>query len=157
METFTKIGTDWIINSNIIQEIIEKNPISEEKLIIIIKEYILEKLASNKNIIKNVLKRSENEYVPDFVFYIQLNPESTLIEINIKIEEVIQYYNDNKKNLKWWQKRACNKLTNNTSFLRFCFFCLFCFFCNFILSSCTSFCNFVFHIIEVVMSRKNTF
>ena len=41
METFTKIGTDWIINSNVIQEIIEKNPISEEKLIIIIKEYIL--------------------------------------------------------------------------------------------------------------------
>ena len=115
METFTKIGTDWIINSNVIQEIIEKNPISEEKLIIIIKEYILEKLASNKNIIKNVLKRSENEYVPDFVFYIQLKPESTLIEINIKIKEIIQYYNDNKKNLKWWQKRACNKLTNNTS------------------------------------------
>ena len=115
METFTKIGTDWIINSNVIQEIIEKNPISEEKLIIIIKEYILEKLASNKNIIKNVLKRSENEYVPDFVFYIQLNPESTLIEINIKIEEVIQYYNDNKKNLKWWQKRAYSKLINNTS------------------------------------------
>ena len=115
MKNFTKIGSDWFIDSKIIAKFVKSNSTKDGIISDKLKEYIIEQLASNKTIMKNLIKKSSEEIPDDFFFPIQLEPNSTIIDIIIPLYTIINYYEENKLHLKKWQTKAHSKLKENTS------------------------------------------
>ena len=110
MKSFNKIGSYWYINSNLIANFIKNNTAENDELIEEIKKYILEQLVENKTITKSLLKKSSEEITESFFFPIQLGPDTTLIDIIISPNEILNYYSENKSELKRWQIKAYEKL-----------------------------------------------
>ena len=114
MKLFTKAADSWIVNPSVVQEYLRENNIPDNLKLEKIKEFILEKLVYNRLIMKNLAKISEVQIPPDYNFLTELRKDGTLIDINITIEDILDYLERNKNNLKNWQSKIYERLKNNT-------------------------------------------